>query len=261
MLRCCLTPYFLSCRPVNLPHIIAIRQWLAEISEPIHLKTARPNSKYRVKIFRKRKILLSLIIIGWLLMVCTGMSFVLNYENTPGQSGAPPAEWPAESRIQRTPGLPTLVLMIHPHCPCSRATIGELALVMVRAQGRVGVNVLFVKPEGFDEDWEKTDQWHSAEMIPGVKVSVDDKGVEAQRFRSQTSGQAMLYGADGRLIFNGGITAARGHAGDNEGREALVALINAGVAGTRETPVFGCPLFGETLSDQSKEACHALEEN
>lgn len=76
----------------------------------------------------KSKVFMVLGLITWLLAVGVGLRFLLKYEDTPGRSGASPAEWPAESRIVRTPGLPSLVMMIHSHCPCSRASIGELAL-------------------------------------------------------------------------------------------------------------------------------------
>jgi hypothetical protein len=207
-------------------------------------------------IFQKPKIVLFLGLIVWLLAVGFGLRLILNYENTPGRSGASPTDWPAESRIQRTPGMPTLVMMIHPHCPCSRASIGELALLMVQGQGRVNANVLFVKPKDFPEEWEKTDLWSSAAMIPGVKVAVDNEGLEAQRFGSQTSGQVMLYGADGQLLFSGGITSARGHSGDNDGRNAIISLLTKNSSEIKETPVFGCPIFGEAASDQSKDSCH-----
>ena len=96
---------------------------------------------------------------------------------------------------------------------------------MTQVQGRVRAQVLFVKPNNFPKEWEKTDLWSSAAMIPGVETMVDSEGVEAHRFGSQTSGQVMLYGADGRLLFSGGITVARGHVGDNAGRNAIVSLI------------------------------------
>ena len=38
-------------------------------------------------------------------------------------------------------------------------------------------------------------------------------------------GQTLLYDAGGTLIFSGGITGSRGHAGDNAGEAALVALL------------------------------------
>jgi hypothetical protein len=58
-----------------------------------------------------------------------------------------------------------------------------------------------------------------------------------------TSGQTVLYDNEGALLFSGGITGARGHAGDNAGRTSLVELLNRGAAGRSRTSVFGCPLF------------------
>jgi hypothetical protein len=58
-----------------------------------------------------------------------------------------------------------------------------------------------------------------------------------------------LYGPGGDLLFSGGITAARGHSGDNCGRSTIISLLteetaNAPVrAGPAQTFVFGCPLF------------------
>ena len=114
---------------------------------------------------------------------------------------------------------------------------------MAHCQGRLAAYVLFVKPDGVSNDWERTDLWQSASRIPGVKVIQDSEGVEARLFHGATSGQAILYDPEGRLQFSGGITASRGHSGDNEGRSAIVSLVNAKVADRRETLVFGCPLF------------------
>jgi hypothetical protein len=60
----------------------------------------------------------------------------------------------------------------------------------------------------------------------------------------------VLYNAAGALLFSGGITAARGHEGDNAGREMVLAHLAANDAG-RRAPVFGCPLF----ADGECEAC------
>jgi hypothetical protein len=59
----------------------------------------------------------------------------------------------------------------------------------------------------------------------------------------------MLYDARGALLFSGGITGARAHAGDNPGRSALVALLNR-QSGTHAstTNVFGCSLFASAKS-------------
>ena len=72
---------------------------------------------------------------------------------------------------------------------------------------------------------------------------LDDDGREARLFHAATSGQAVLYDPQGRLLFSGGITASRGHSGDNAGRSSIVSLVHAGVPDRTETSVFGCPLF------------------
>jgi hypothetical protein len=126
---------------------------------------------------------------------------------------------------------------------------------MAQAQGRVTAYVLFLKPAGTSDNWEKTDLWQSAARIPGVNVVVDDGGVEARRFHAVTSGQTALYDDEGRLLFSGGITASRGHSGDNAGRSAIVSLLHAGEAERTETFVFGCPLYG--ASSECLEAADA----
>src|SRR6185369_8337902 len=146
----------------------------------------------------------------------------------------------------------TLVMLVHPRCPCSRVTIGELARLMTQTQDHLKAYALFVKPEGTSEDWEKTDLWRSAADIPGVEVVVDD-GKEARLFNAVTSGQTVVYDAEGRLLFSGGITGARGHSGDNPGRSAIVSLVNGGDENRSETAVFGCPLFGQHSACKESE--------
>jgi hypothetical protein len=130
---------------------------------------------------------------------------------------------------------------------------------MADTQGHLTAYVLFLRPAGFSENWEKTDLWQSAASIPGVKAVTDDEGAEARRFHATTSGQTVLYDAEGRLIFRGGITVSRGHAGDNTGRSAIVSLVNAGVAEQAETPVFGCPIFNE--NSDCRKPNHEKNEN
>jgi hypothetical protein len=130
---------------------------------------------------------------------------------------------------------------------------------MTQSQGRLSAYVLFLKPEGFTDDWEKTDLWRSAEGIPGVKPVVDYDGVEASRFNATTSGQTFLFDAKGHLLFSGGITIARGHAGDNAGRSAIVSRLNTRVVEQTESPVFGCPLFDD--KSDCREQDHDKNEN
>jgi hypothetical protein len=195
--------------------------------------------------FKQNGTILIATIALWLLMICTGLGLLWSYGGTSGVAAAAPGQWPADSRVSRAADRATLVMLAHPRCPCTRASLGELARLMAQAHGRVTAYVIFVKPAEFPDGWEKTDLLVGASAIPGVTVVRDDGGVEAGRFRAATSGQTMLYDANGKLIFSGGITSARGHEGDNAGRAAVVSLLGADGAGQEATPVFGCPLFAQ----------------
>ena len=132
--------------------------------------------------------------------------------------------------------------------------MSELAQLMARLQGRVTAYVLFVKPKESGHAWEDTNLRRSAEAIPGVKVVFDPDGVEAGRFGAETSGHTLLFGADGRLLFSGGLTASRGHAGGNAGESAILALVNHQTPARTETLVFGCPLLNSARTN-SKALC------
>jgi hypothetical protein len=105
--------------------------------------------------------------------------------------------------------------------------------------------VLFVAPSGVPEGWERSDTWARAAEIPGVEVIRDPRGALAARFGATVSGHTVVYDAAGHLVFQGGITPARGHEGDNVGRSAIVAMLGtrgAPRASTTRTPTFGCEL-------------------
>jgi hypothetical protein len=134
-------------------------------------------------------------------------------------------------------------MLAHPRCACTRASVGELAELIMRAHDRPKAYVVFIKPAGTTSTWNDTDLWQSAAAIPGVSVIRDDDGRETERFGAETSGSTLLYDATGRLIFSGGTTGSRGHAGDNIGRASILALLNREQGLRANTSVFGCPLF------------------
>ena len=212
----------------------------------------------------KRSILLAIGLAIWLTLVIVGVGTLRTYSLTPGVAGTPDTSWPSASLIARPSRSFTLVMAIHPHCPCSRASIGELAILMAHSDGRLAALVVFVQPPGFDDNWTKSDLWSSAGSIPGV-TRIIDHGVEAKRFGATTSGQTMVYDPRGRLLFSGGITAARGHFGDNAGVSAIARLLDDAETGgsarvvyrnnpvvyAHTTPVYGCPLFAPSANRRS----------
>lgn len=181
----------------------------------------------------------------WLGVSVLGVALFIRSENRPGSDRPAPAYWPAASSLAAPAEQPALVMFIHPECPCSRASLGELAQLMEAAGHRVKAAVLLL--EGDEKGAGRSASADSGKppvaAIPGVEMRVDRGGEEARKFGTITSGRLLLYGADGRLLFAGGITSSRGHAGNNTGREAVQALIMGTAPRLAATPVFGCPLF------------------
>jgi hypothetical protein len=191
----------------------------------------------------KGSIWLALVGILWLASATGGLWVLWAYDNKPGIAANPSARWPATSRLAPAADGPTLVLFAHPQCSCSPASLGELAEVLARADKRPRTYVVFLKPSSVVDGWERTALWQQAARLENVTVIRDDDGLEAQRFSAATSGQTFLYDSRGVLQFSGGITSARGHAGDNAGRAALISLVNRLETSHPRTNVFGCPLF------------------
>jgi hypothetical protein len=188
---------------------------------------------------------LPIALLAWAGSVGIGLRTVFRYEATPGAVANAPAMWPPTSGIKRPPAKFALVLFVHPDCPCTRASIAELGVLMAQLHGKIVAFVDFRKPGASLSDMQRSDLWGSAGAIPGVKVAFDRDGGEAHRFDASVSGQALLYNRDGQLVFNGGITAARGHEGDNEGVEAVIRHVNG------EQAPFHAPTFGCSLRDPS----------
>jgi hypothetical protein len=179
---------------------------------------------------------------GWLGAVSFGAHAVWTYQTTPGTPGAPPQRWPRGTSLPRRADRFTLLVLVHPQCPCTRATVAELSSLMDRLGDRVAAHVLVYRPREFPAGWERTDVWTAAERIRGVTVTADLDGEEALRFGGATSGQVLLYGPDGLLRFSGGITNARGHRGQGAGQQRIETVVNGGVVDTPTSRVFGCAL-------------------
>lgn len=186
-----------------------------------------------------------LIVLGLLLLagaIAAAMTVLWQYKNAAGAQADAPPSWPPETELTREAGVPTLVMFAHPMCPCTRASLAELRMLMSEFKGRVSAHVVFALPPGVADGWEKTDLWSSAASIPGVQVHRDAAEREAHRFSAKTSGHIVFYGTDGRLLFQGGITAARGHVGDNAGRARLTSLLRAQSSERAGSDVYGCAL-------------------
>ena len=191
-----------------------------------------------------RGVALSLVALTWLGGVVAGFFSLSTFDATPGAQGTAPAHWPAASALPAPSGRYTLVLAVHPLCPCSRASLQELGEIVERCRDRLAVHVLCYRPAHAGAAWTDNALVRQARAILGVSVYADREGVEARRFGAATSGHAVLYGRRGELLFSGGLTRGRAQVGDSRGRAAVLARVTGAACEPDETEVFGCPLCG-----------------
>jgi hypothetical protein len=184
------------------------------------------------------------VLVGaWVVVVGTGMLLLANYVNEAGPSQPAPVTLPEQA------GHPEhatyrLVIFVHPRCPCSSASVRELARLMASCQGRLEATVYCYRPAAESDHWIEGSLYESVAAIPGVNVRSDPAGEIARQFGAETSGLVLVYDPQGKLCFQGGITAARGHEGDNLGAAAIRACVleNLPDPTNQMTPVFGCEL-------------------
>lgn len=177
----------------------------------------------------------------WAVGTAYGFMALERHANTPGAPAHAPAFLPP-----KTVAKPRLEVFLHPACPCSRATVAELARLMDAAHGGMEVNVNVLAPTDQPKRWYRNALYAQAAAISGVHMVEDRDGQLAEKFGAETSGQVLLYSTEGKLVFRGGITASRSHEGDNAGSDAILAYLKSGKAPISFTPVFGCALFHRT---------------
>lgn len=191
----------------------------------------------------QRRVVLAVVAL-WLVLAVMGLGVLWRYASTPGGEITPLAAWPDRTQIGRDASRPTLVMMLHPQCPCSRASVAELSRLLARSKTLPKTIILCVIPPDAPEAFADTGMIKQAIALPGTTLFMDRAGVEAERFGGNTSGYVLLFDTNGQLMFSGGITSARGHEGDNAGSDAIASLLGGTQPINRISPVFGCALDG-----------------
>ncbi len=147
----------------------------------------------------------------WSSLVAAGVVEITRYETTPGESSPAPAVWPRDSVIRTAAYGTTVVMFVHPSCPCTEASKSELAEIKRFAP-------------------------------PTTRFIVTTDREEARRFGAKTSGDVVVYDMTGKRRFSGGITGYRGHVGHNVGHTMVDMIIHDQTRGSFDLPVFGCAL-------------------
>lgn len=177
----------------------------------------------------------------WAIAVLFGFQVLARHSTTPGLAAEAQAS-SSPPRIRLDAELPTLLVFVHPLCPCTRATLNELERVLEGRSERVRTRILFRMGPELAIDLDANEHWLRSKELPDVELERDEGGRLAQALGVHTSGEVLLYAPDGRRLFAGGITASRGHEGANAGESELVELLDGKNIRLATAPVFGCPL-------------------
>jgi hypothetical protein len=186
---------------------------------------------------------------GWLILLSTGwwVMTAYSFKRDALRAGGPIERWPDDSQLPRIEGRDTMLVFLHPKCPCSRATVAELQRLFA-SRGNyarpVSLCVVATIPASAQTSWAQTSLVERSLKLDHARLHVDRGGIEAVLFRAEVSGTVMLFDANGALRYAGGITASRGHEGDNAGRDALAGIL-AGERYAAHFPTFGCRLVLE----------------
>ena len=185
----------------------------------------------------------------WLCLVLAGGFKLYEFYRTPGSQGPSQAKWPVTSALVRAPNKNTLLVFLHAECSCSRATVDELQTLSSAFFAETEMQIVFYKPTPDSADLSKSSLWARASALPASRLALDRSGVEAAIFGAETSGQAYLYDRDGHLLFAGGLTPGRDHAGPSNGVFALNSLLRRqSLTSIVSTPTFGCPITKQNLA-------------
>ena len=181
------------------------------------------------RVMRRRVIALATAL--WLAGLAAGGVAYWRFASEPGQIAPTPAQWPASSQLGIAP-VASVVMFAHPDCPCTTASLTELREALRDVRETRAIVVM-----AYDSDELRA----RIARLPGVRVHVDN-GHEAALFGATTSGFTVAYDARGTLLYAGGITGSRGHAGANVGRRSLhAALVGAAPTHARHD-TYGCSL-------------------
>lgn len=183
--------------------------------------------------------------VAWVLLTIGGMGALLAYSQTPGKPNTFPDQVTvsvAEIVGHDDADAWGIVMVLHPKCSCSRASLNELWRIYERSAAPVRCYFLIYTPDGADEGWTETATMRGLTKFSDATRIVDHNGKLACSLGMTTSGATLLFAPDGEIRFSGGVTFARSHEGRNGGAQAILASLKGMSVDYASTPVYGCAI-------------------
>lgn len=188
----------------------------------------------------------------WLVGIAIGSYFMFQHEYTPGAQEPAPQQLPAdlEKQFGASEKKLTLVMAVHPDCPCTSASIEQLDRFLALHEKDTRAIALFWTDRSGNppsNSLENNSYWQRLQKLDAVSLMKDPEGKTAESLGSLVSGTVTAYDAEGKLVFQGGLTATRGHAGPSPALDALNAIL----AGKPIPEISTTMSFGCSLNDRS----------
>jgi hypothetical protein len=182
-----------------------------------------------------------IVVVLWSVLATAGMFAVARSGRAVSRPETPVDHWPDASPVPRNPGRATVLVAIHPRCPCTPATLIAVHELIRREPGRFDVVCLATHPIDAGDAWVHASNVEMAREIPGAVVVMDPEGDLAAAHGLRASGQVILYAADGKVVFDGGLTPGRGMVASGE---VVARLLDPTRSSLDRADAFGCPLVG-----------------
>lgn len=197
------------------------------------------------------KFSLHIVLAIWILLIGAGLSLFSWYsttENSLQHKHRAPSVLPVSDKVLSVQGKKTCILFLHPHCPCSKATLTEWQRAVQAGSSTTTFYAVFFGGDGSVTEQKKwlshTYLWNAVAHLPSVVSLIDSGSVLSSQFGAYTSGFVVLYDNNNKLLFSGGLTVARGHEGYNSYSRMLSEMLSLDSTSITSvtSPVYGCGL-------------------
>ncbi len=178
----------------------------------------------------------------WLGSLAASAAAFERYARTPGSVGVSAPAVDAEEAGKEW----RVTMYAHPKCPCTRASLAELARVAEAVGAGVSVEyvVVMYRPRSEEDGWVRGRSWDLASQIADARIVVDPDGLMATRAGAMTSGHVVVRNRAGAVVYAGGVTNGRGETGASAAGDAIVDVLRGGESALSVGPVFGCAITG-----------------